>query len=78
MKEEMEILSRISELKEKILFLEEKTNDELQKDFWKRDYRALIFFSRECSIYKFSLSQMEWVLSAERGSDEQVPLKGLT
>jgi len=63
MKYATEISTRIMELKEKIRVIEEERNKELKKPFDKRNIRLLSFLYKEYSVYEFSMSQLEWVLS---------------
>jgi len=63
MRTETEILSRIEELRKKMELLEEKTREEMGKQFKQRDYRLLLFLDKERKAYDHSLSLIEWILS---------------
>jgi hypothetical protein len=62
MKENAEISTRIHELKEKVVFIEQIRQGEMQKPFYSRNYQYLTFLHREQKIYEFGLSQLLWLL----------------
>jgi hypothetical protein len=63
MKVEFDISCRIAEMRERIQLLEKKASDEMEKPIHKRDRTLLKFIHREQSVYRYSLSQLEWVMT---------------
>jgi hypothetical protein len=63
MKDELDIIKRIEELRDTMKMLENKKVDELKKSFKDRDYRLLRFLHKEYSVYDFAVSQLEWVFT---------------
>lgn len=63
MKSETEIATRINELKENIKIIKEKTREELNKKYYKRDDRLLKFLNKEQCVWEFALLQIEWIFS---------------
>jgi hypothetical protein len=61
MKSEIEIFTRINELKANILIIEKRTREELEKNYRERDDRLLNFLDKERSVWEYALKQIEWV-----------------
>lgn len=65
MKQTSEITERIAEFKEKIRIVDEKLNEELQKNHRKRNLRLMKFLKKEQEVWGMGLSQLEWFLTEQ-------------
>lgn len=63
MKNEQDIIDRMEELKEKLIILDEKKNNELKKFYKERNMQLLMFIYEESSKYSHTLSQLQWLLA---------------
>jgi hypothetical protein len=63
MKNELQIVKRIDELRSDLTLLEKTKSDEMGKRFNQRDYRLLKFISKERDRYQFAIDQLEWMLN---------------
>jgi hypothetical protein len=63
MKEAPEISEKILEMKEYIVKIEARRQQELKKEMYKRDLKLMRFLNRESNVYEYAISQLEWILS---------------
>jgi hypothetical protein len=62
MRTELEISQRIDSLRENILLIDTKIDEELEKNYSKRDYRLLSFLQKERSVWSLAIHHLEWII----------------
>ncbi|GAA0553891.1 hypothetical protein [Chitinophaga japonensis] len=63
MRNEAEVIARITELKANLLIVEERIQEELKSHHSKWNFRLLGFLKKEKEIWEFALGQLEWLTS---------------
>jgi len=58
-----EVRARITELNAKLLLVKSVQDQELNKPFADADLQLLRFLRKECDVYSFSITQLEWLLA---------------
>ena len=65
MRTEFEINERMQEISKNLLLIEERIQAELKGDYKKRLPRTMWFLDKEREVWRFALSEMNWILSNE-------------